>query len=90
MGKWAARRRQLRDEGVRARQRSGRGAAARRLERRQMMAGLHGLVAEAVQGVAGELAKAVEEARGLQQQLRSTASVAVERLMMERSCGGRR
>ena len=54
------------------------------------MAGLHGLVAEAVQGVAGELAKAVEEARGLQQQLRSTASVAVERLMMERSCGGRR
>ena len=29
------------------------------------MAGLHGLVAEAVQGVAGELAKAVEEARGL-------------------------
>ena len=67
MGKWAARRRQLRDEGVRARQRSGRGAAARRRERRQMMAGLHGLVAEAVQGVAGpgELAKAVEEARGL-------------------------
>ena len=62
MGKWAARRRQLRDEGVRARQRSGRGAAARRRERRQMMAGLHGLVAEAVQGVAGELAKAVEEA----------------------------
>ena len=90
MGKWAARRRQLRDEGVRARQRSGRGAAARRLERRQMMAGLHGLVAEAVQGVAGELAKAVEEARGLQQQLRSTASAAVERLLMERSCGGRR
>ena len=56
------------------------------------MAGLHGLVAEAVQGVAGpgELAKAVEEARGFQQQLRSTASAAVERLMMERSCGGRR
>ena len=49
-----------------------------------MMAGLHGLVAEAVQGVAGELAKAVEEARGLQQQLRSTASAAVERLLMER------
>ena len=48
------------------------------------MAGLHGLVAEAVQGVAGELAKAVEEARGLQQQLRSTASAAVERLLMAR------
>ena len=29
------------------------------------MAGLHGLVAETVQGVAGKLAKAVEEARGL-------------------------
>ena len=37
-----------------------------------------------MQGVAGELAKAVEEARGLQQQLQSTASAAVERLLMER------